>query len=182
MSSTDQRFRQIYGAHYKEVLAYCRRRTSADGADDATSETFLIAWRRIDQVPEGPDAVIWLYRTARGVVSNAWRSALRQKNLNRKLDSLGLDMVPTTDELVILRSDADQILCALSRLRTKEQEILRLAEWENLLPREIAGVLGISPEAARQRLSRARAGLARQYNRLYSDPPSHPIAQKGGMW
>ncbi|HJQ95375.1 MAG TPA: sigma-70 family RNA polymerase sigma factor [Acidimicrobiia bacterium] len=182
MSSIDDRFRQIYGAYFKEVHAYCRRRTTPDGADDATAETFLIAWRRIDRVPEGPEALMWLYRTARGVVSNTWRGALRQKNLNRKLAGLGLDPVPMTDEVVILRHDADRILQALSRLRAKEQEVLRLAEWEDLSPREIAAVLDISPEAARQRLSRARAGLARHYNRLFSDAHSHSIAQEGGMW
>ena len=182
MSSADERFLQIYATYYKEVHAYCRRRTTADGADDATAETFLIAWRKIDRVPEGSDALMWLYRTARGVVSNTWRGALRQKNLSRKLEGMGLDPVPMTDDVVILRHDADQILQALSRLRPKEQEVLRLAEWEDLSPREIAVVLDISPEAARQRLSRARAGLARQYNRLFSDTHSHSIAQEGGMW
>src|SRR5688572_29028707 len=49
MSSTDERFLQIYGTYYKEVHAYCRRRTTADGADDATAETFLVAWRKIDR-------------------------------------------------------------------------------------------------------------------------------------
>ncbi|HET9868350.1 MAG TPA: hypothetical protein VFQ06_13715, partial [Nitrospira sp.] len=55
-----------------------------------------------------------------------------EKNLNRKLAGLGLDPVPMTDEVVILRHDADRILQALSRLRAKEQEVLRLAEWEDL--------------------------------------------------
>jgi hypothetical protein len=46
-----RRFESLYDAHRLSVLAYCIRRVSAADASDACSETFLVAWRRIDAVP-----------------------------------------------------------------------------------------------------------------------------------
>ena len=62
------RFRQIYEAHYGAVSAYARRRLpDGDLAQDAVSETFLVAWRRLADVPTGPDTLPWLYGVARRV-------------------------------------------------------------------------------------------------------------------
>jgi hypothetical protein len=45
------RFEAIYREHFASVEAYARRRLSTR-ADDVVAETFLVAWRRFDQVPE----------------------------------------------------------------------------------------------------------------------------------
>ena len=49
---------------------------------------------------------------------------------------------------------------ALSQLSKSDREIVELSAWEELAPGEIAIVLGISPNAARVRLHRARHRLA----------------------
>ena len=41
-------FESIYVEHRPRVLAYCMRRTRSEDAADACAETFLVAWRRID--------------------------------------------------------------------------------------------------------------------------------------
>jgi DNA-directed RNA polymerase specialized sigma24 family protein len=69
------RFEAIYREHFASVEAYARRRLSTR-ADDVVAETFLVAWRRFDQVPE--DALPWLYGVARRVASDVRRSSARQ--------------------------------------------------------------------------------------------------------
>ena len=49
--TTEERFTELYRAHVDAVRAYAWRRARV--ADDVVAETFLIAWRRIDQVPDG---------------------------------------------------------------------------------------------------------------------------------
>jgi RNA polymerase sigma-70 factor (ECF subfamily) len=56
-------------------------------------------------------------------------------------------------------AEAQPIRAALLRLESRDQEILRLAAWEELTPSAIACVLGITPIAARSRLHRARNRL-----------------------
>jgi RNA polymerase sigma-70 factor (ECF subfamily) len=51
---------------------------------------------------------------------------------------------------------------ALARLPARCREVLLLVAVEGLLPAEVAEVCGVSPEAMRQRLSRARLMLAKE--------------------
>ncbi|MER6172972.1 sigma factor [Streptosporangium sp. NPDC001681] len=65
------RFEAAYDAYYPAIHQYAARRTgSPDDAADVISETFLTAWRRIGDVPEGERALLWLYGMARRVLAN----------------------------------------------------------------------------------------------------------------
>ena len=180
MSRAETRFAEIYHAHFKAVHAYCRRRTSADRVDDATADVFLTAWRRIEEVPRGGEALPWLYSVAYGVVSNTWRGLSRRKKLDRKLASIGVESFSSPDEVVLMRHEARQVIEALRRLGRTDQEILRLSIWEDLDSTDIAATLGISRDAVNQRLSRARKRLAREYDRLGTNTKASSVAQEGG--
>jgi RNA polymerase sigma factor (sigma-70 family) len=181
MTSTDARFADLYESYFKHVHAYCRRRVNPDRVDDAAAETFLVAWRKIEDVPVGQEALPWLYAVAYGVVSNFWRGASRQKRLNKKLHTIGVEPSAPADEFVVVRQEARQILAALAKLKKADQEVLRLSIWEELSNAEVAIVLDVAVDAARQRLSRARRNLADQYNRLDFDISDSSVAQKGGV-
>jgi RNA polymerase sigma-70 factor (ECF subfamily) len=71
----EERFRQLYDLHAGLVLAYFKRRTDSETAQDCTAETFLVAWRRIDAVPD--EALPWLYGVARRVLQNQGRRGRR---------------------------------------------------------------------------------------------------------
>jgi DNA-directed RNA polymerase specialized sigma24 family protein len=66
-----RRFDALFGSYSSDVVAYCRWRTvSPSDAQDAAADVFLTAWRRLDELPEGDAARVWLYATARRVISN----------------------------------------------------------------------------------------------------------------
>jgi RNA polymerase sigma factor (sigma-70 family) len=58
------------------------------------------------------------------------------------------------------------MLAALNQLRPEDQEVLRLAWWEELSHAEIGGLLGCSTQAASQRIHRATGRVAKEYQRL----------------
>jgi RNA polymerase sigma-70 factor (ECF subfamily) len=62
---------------------------------------------------------------------------------------------------------------AMARLPARDREVLLLVAVDGLSPAEAAAVCGVSSEALRQRLSRARAAL----NELLSEtgPPPRPV-------
>jgi DNA-directed RNA polymerase specialized sigma24 family protein len=45
------------------------------------AETFLTAWRRLDDVPAGDEARLWLYGVARRMLANQRRGARRRSSL-----------------------------------------------------------------------------------------------------
>ena len=179
MTTADARFVAIYESHYRDVYGYCRRRTAVDRVDDAVAEVFLVAWRRIDEVPENDEALPWLYAVAYRVLGHQWRSASRQRRLKTKLEGLGADVAAVPEEYVVLGQESSQVLAALSRLKRSDQELLRLTVWEELQHKEIALVLGVSVDAVKKRASRAVKTLAREFERV-SKQRLTPAAQEGG--
>jgi RNA polymerase sigma factor (sigma-70 family) len=158
----DHRFRALYDAHYGAVAAYARRRVATDAdAQDVVSETFAIAWRRMPEVPEADAALPWLYGVARRVLANQRRGSQRRADLSARLRFQGA--VPVDIEAqVVAGAERRLVLSALSRLREPDQELLRLAVWEELPHREIAGVIGCSESSVAVRLHRARTRLGRE--------------------
>ena len=73
----EDRFEELFREHYRAVRGYALRRAPGDLAQDAVSETFLVAWRRLDDVPA--DALPWLYGVARRVLANQRRSIDRSQ-------------------------------------------------------------------------------------------------------
>ena len=81
-----QRFDAVFTSCSSDIVAYCGwRAASASDAQDAAAEVFLIAWRRLDELPEGDAARVWLYATARRVIANQRRSTRRQAELYERL-------------------------------------------------------------------------------------------------
>jgi len=153
----DERFEELFHATYRDVLAFALRRLSdRASADDVVSETFLVAWRRFEQVPaDSSEALLWLYRVAQYGVLNAERSQRRRVALRDRLRIT----VPVTaldgQRVVVLDEEAESLALAFATLPEVDRTILLLSAWEGLRPGQIATVLGCSAGAAATRLSRA---------------------------
>jgi RNA polymerase sigma-70 factor (ECF subfamily) len=175
----DSRFCSLFLRHYDDVLGYCVRRTTFSEAEDAASQVFMIAWRRIDDL-EWDTAGPWLFGIARGVLSNQRRSEFRRVRLTRKAGSLSDGHVEAPDVVVIRREQDRQVVEVLEGLRETDSEILMLSAWEELSAREIAVALDISVSAAEQRLHRARKRFTVALERV-SPQISPNAAAEGGQ-
>ncbi len=161
----EDRFRSIYETYERQVLAYFLRRTDAATARDGAAETFLVAWRRLDRVPGNDATLPWLYGVARKVLANQRRGRDRHAALSRKLSRAETPDPPSPEALVVRRAEDQQLLAALARLRPVDQEIVRLAVWEELPHAQIAEVVGTSAHAITQRLHRINKTLAKRLSR-----------------
>lgn len=157
----------MYTAHRVPLLGYALRRTdNTDDAADVLAETFLAAWRRLDEVPGGEEARLWLYGTARRVLANHRRGERRRLAL---ADRLRTDLAVTYRQADHDGGAAD-LAAAFRRIPRADQDVLALAGWEGLDPGQIASVIGCSRNAARIRLHRARRRLAAELDRFPADP------------
>ena len=160
------RFEKLYAAHRISVLGYALRRTdNTDDAADVLAETFLTAWRRLDEVPEGDQAKLWLYGTARRLLANHRRGERRRLALADRLRAeLAMTYRPPDQA-----ADFAEIAAAFRRIPQPDQELLALAGWEELDAGQIAAVVGCSRNAARIRLHRARRRLAAEVGQVVAD-------------
>ena len=74
------RFRRLYAAEVDALLGFALRRSDRPrDAADVVAETFLVAWRRFDDVPSPPQARLWLYGAARRVLADQRREGEVQR-------------------------------------------------------------------------------------------------------
>lgn len=127
----------LYDAHAARLYAYCWSLVG-DGAEAAVRDTFVAAMRH----PPRGDEVLWLHALARSIC----------------LERGALDHAFRPDRL---GAPDDPLLWAAAGLRADHREVLLLAAGEWLEPPDIAAVLGVATNTARQLLQTARIRLDR---------------------
>jgi RNA polymerase sigma-70 factor (ECF subfamily) len=155
-SADAERFQRVFDATHPQVLAYVRRRVwDPHDVVDVVADVYVVAWRRIADVPAGDEALLWLIGTARLSVANLRRGMLRRKKLGEKLASVLVDRTvePAFDD------GGEGVRTALAGLSEDDRDILLMVAADGLTPAEIALVLHLSSDATRARLSRARTRL-----------------------
>ncbi|MFI6478760.1 RNA polymerase sigma factor [Nonomuraea sp. NPDC050663] len=181
MNATDtgpprtQRFAHLYQQTYTALLRFVERRVHPTHAEDIVADVFLVAWRRLDDIPLATDeARAWLYGVAHRTLRNGQRADQRRHALTIRIADHQLTGTAATGldpDLLARRLD---LLQAWQRLSPRHQEALALAVWDGLTAPQAARVLGISPVAFRLRLTRARRAL-----RLHADT-AHEAARDTG--
>jgi len=155
-------FVSAYKANYVDVLRYVQRRTRPELVEEIVAETFLIAWRRRDVLPDEPRP--WLFRTAANVLKSTMRREGRQ-----------VDLALRSYQPEVATSDPDASLdlaLAWRQLTVKDREVIALHAWEGLSDTEAAEVLGCTRSAYAMRLTRAKRRLVKTLSRsdLTNDP------------
>jgi len=148
-----------------DLLSYLRRRTDVVEAPDLLGEAFVVAWRRVDDLPEDPErARMWLFGIARGVLRNHHRGLQRRWALADRLRGhAALSMAaPPADEHLEVRD-------AIARLDPDLAEIVRLVHWDGFTLTDAAELVGVPASTARGRYQRAKEQL-----RVALDPATVP--------
>jgi RNA polymerase sigma-70 factor (ECF subfamily) len=174
----DQRFREIYGAVYVDLLRFARRRIHPTHAEEVVGDVMLVAWRRLDDVPADlSEAHAWLFGVARKILQNTRRRDSRHDAGAVRLAEVhhGPADAGHRPDLVAHRID---IAAAWPLLSASHQEAIALSVLDGLTAPEAAGVLGVS--AARLRLSRARRVLRGHVNSttVRDRLPGHPASER----
>jgi RNA polymerase sigma factor (sigma-70 family) len=152
---TDRRaeFNALYDAHYAAVRAYAWRRDPGF-ADDVVAETFLVAWKRLGDIPAGA-ALPWLLAVARNTHLNTRRGERRRQE--RELtDAAAWPQAETSPQPTGADESDGRVVRLLRRLPESDREVLLLVAWENLDREAVARVLGCSRANVALRLHRAR--------------------------
>jgi RNA polymerase sigma factor (sigma-70 family) len=172
LPDADRRFESCFRDHYAAVLAFAIRRLSdRAAAEDVAAETFAVAWRRRELLPEEP--LPWLYGIALRVAANQRRSGERRRRLGERLEHEASSRASAPEPADTL-DRRDAFARAFERLVEREREVLRLVAWEGLDTREAAAVLGCSQAAFRVRLHRARRRLAKHLEAAGHSPVERP--------
>ena len=138
-----------------DLLAYLQRRVGVDEAPDLLGETMVVAWRRVDELPNDPEqARMWLFGIARATLLNHARGERRRWALADRIrnDQATRIFAPAADHGAEIRD-------AIALLDVDHRELIQLVHWERMTIVQAAELLGISDSTARTRYARAKEQL-----------------------
>ena len=174
MSTPQERFTEMWHEQAPHVLAFARRHVGSEAANDVVAETFMVAWRRWNDVTDPP--IAWLLVAARKVIQNRARTARRHRALEERvalLDGVASYAMGSGDTAISRREALER----LAQLDDKHREALLLVSWDGLTNDQAAAVLGIKPATFRRRLSRARAALLQESPAPRPGPQPFPLKE-----
>jgi RNA polymerase sigma-70 factor, ECF subfamily len=153
-------FERLYADFQTPILNYVYRLVGDPAvAEDLTQEAFTRAWRARLQLPAIENPRAWLYRIA----TNAARDHLRRRSLLTWLPLLGNEVRLADEGIEDANLEAERMRRALLRLPPDYRVPLVLYTCQEFSVTEIAESLGLSPDAVKQRLVRARQKLREAY-------------------
>lgn len=161
----EEAFSVFFRRHVDAVTRYAVRRCSTpDDVSDLVGECFLIALQAAGRYrPETDTALPWLFGISRRVLAKQRRRLASRRRLFVKASNVFPHFTNSEEDEVAGAIDAARqrpaLEAALAELSSAEREVLELVAYDGLSPTETAITLGITPNAARLRLSRARRSV-----------------------
>lgn len=158
----DTRVAALFEQHAPRLFVYARRQAGSADAEDLVSEAFMVALRRLDDLPaDSGEAFAWLVGTVRKLAANHRRRRETQDRYWRDAVRDGWHATGSHEDTV---ADRERCLAALAELSTSDRELLLLVAWEGLTTDQAASVLGVSRNALAVRMFRARQRLEGHLN------------------
>ncbi|MEK7614875.1 MAG: sigma-70 family RNA polymerase sigma factor [Patescibacteria group bacterium] len=160
-----EQFLKAYEASADAIYRYCffRVRNNSTVAEDVVQETFMKVWRYLCEGNEVGNMRALLYQTARNTIIDRHK---RKDATNTSLDALheqGFDAVGQDAQSIFTEIDCNQLLSEMDHLEEEEKEILVLRYVEGHGPKEIAAILGKTPNQVSVRIHRAKQILKQRY-------------------
>jgi RNA polymerase sigma-70 factor (ECF subfamily) len=171
-------FDAVYEDYRPRLFAFLLRMTrNRTLAEDLLDETWLRLVRHAARLLPDTRLGPWLFTVARNLYWSQRRDALVEESSAADLLTLWPSPSPWPSPFDLAAADelTRRVERALSTLAPQYREVLLLVGHEGLTPSDAAVICGISPEALRQRLSRARAALAGKLR----ETPAIAILKKG---
>ena len=147
-----QAFQALFGRYKGPIWSFLMRRTGdRQAASDLYQEVFLRVWRSAQTFRRGQKVRPWIYRISTNVVRDQYRKGQRQ------VQTVELeDWTPGRLTDPIATHDLEK---AIASLPDTLRNAFLLGAVQGLDHKEVAEALGISPDNARARVSRARLHL-----------------------
>lgn len=160
----------FFERHAEAVWNHAYRLTASwSQAEDLTSSTFLLAWRKCADVRLVRDSALpWLYTVAGNLACDEHRGTTRFLRALRRVPDTSV--APDHADEVVHRVDGDarmaRILTAVRSLPRAERQAVELCLLGELPVADAAELLGVAEVSVRSRLSHARARLRTKLKEL----------------
>jgi len=153
-------FRTIFETYWTGLWHFARRSVPGDVAEDIAQDVMADLWRRRDAIDPNITFAQYLFKAVRNRVSNYWRherTSLAVEEVSEPETPIGMGSAPMTPDHLAAANDVEMALAfAIRQLSEIQRAVLTLRWVHEMTYEQVAEVLSISPDAARQHGSRAQ--------------------------
>lgn len=163
-SGDERAFQALVERHSRSLFRLAYRMTGNEhDAEDVVQETFLKAYRRLEQFEDRAHFGSWLYRIAANCAYDALRSRARRQGQSpfpeqqQEQDPMGSVAAeqPSPDRLVFSGQVQRRVETAMARLSERERAAFVLRHFEQMSTKEIGDTLGLDEGAVKHSVFRA---------------------------
>jgi len=163
---------QVAPAVHRFGLRMCRHEADAD---EVMQDTLLAITKNLSSFEGRSSLTSWVFTLARTACSRRRRGQKNQPHVSDEDAPEPIAHEPNPEEAAANRQLADRVTAAIDSLSAEQREVLQLRDVEGLSGDETAAALGVSLDAMKSRLHRARAALERKLRSALEPPkPSCP--------
>ena len=164
-------FDAVYDEHRLRLFSFMSRMVGRhDVAEDLTQEAWMRLAARAASLREDTRLAPWLFTVARNLCVSYWRTHGNEgigDSTSRAMDRLR-ERGASPERGAESRELRERLEATLAGLPPRYREVLLLVGVDGMPPAEAAGICGLTPEAMRKRLERARDMLAARLERARS--------------
>lgn len=140
---------------------------NVEASEDIAQEVFLSVWTGLRKLRNAASFLPWLRQIARNQ-AHTWLREHRRETLDDELLQRAVDIRPRVDEELTREEERRIVTEVIAELPDDAREVVILFYREASSVRHVAELLGISDDAVRQRLTRARNAIREEVLRRFS--------------
>jgi RNA polymerase sigma-70 factor (ECF subfamily) len=168
-------FDEVYNEFHEKIGRYVERMVGKDGAEDLTQEVFMKVNKGLEGFKGESSLSTWIYKIATNAArdrihSRSFQESSRKVSLDERGDETeaenkGVCMKTslTAEREAIRKEMSECIREFVDKLDESYRTVIILSELKDLKNQDIADILGISLDAVKIRLHRARACLKEEF-------------------
>jgi RNA polymerase sigma factor (sigma-70 family) len=177
-TGSPEAFRRVVEDHIDAVFSQCRRQLrDAERAEEATQVVFVALARKAHELQPGVLLGGWLFKTSRYVCARERRTERRRLIRERRAAQMRHETIGQTSTASHdIRADAELLLDdALAKLSDRDRAVIICRFFDGRSLRDVGAQLGVSEDAAKQRVSRAVEKLRAYFSRKGLTIPSEVV-------
>jgi RNA polymerase sigma-70 factor (ECF subfamily) len=176
MANNELKFQDVYKEFHQRISSYLGRMVGKNEAEDLTQEVFMKINRGLGEFQGQSSISTWIYRIA----TNAALDRIKSRGFRESRDNVSLravsergdnddsgvlvDETSLSAEREAVRNEMNECIREfVDRLPADYRTVIILSEIKDLKNQEIADILGLSLDAVKIRLHRARARLKAEF-------------------
>ncbi len=158
LNTLETAFIESFDAYGDAIFRFCLVKVSnVELAEDMTQETFTRYWQSLREGKEMTNTRSYLYTIANNLAKD-WYKKKKSDSLDAKMES-GFEPRDLQLSSPELNASYQEVLDSLEELEVEDREVLMLRHIDGLEPKDIAAILGGTPNAISVRLNRAMERL-----------------------